>query len=149
MGLPLPITDKPWFLGDQREKRGGWAPGDYTNKCGTCGEPFVGDKRATSCSDCAYKEEDLTEVLAFCKTRLMEGLKLAFGIPDSWCVDYTHKSKEEWQGTQKEIAAYNAMARESNRQLKIRKAQEAICEEYPITMQCIRDWCDKMREKAI
>jgi len=39
---------------DKREKRGSWAPGNYTGECITCGERFVGDKRAQDCADCAY-----------------------------------------------------------------------------------------------
>jgi hypothetical protein len=33
----------------------GWAPGDYTCRCRTCGEGFTGDKRAWCCADCAYE----------------------------------------------------------------------------------------------
>lgn len=32
---------------------GGYAPGNYTCKCLTCGEHFAGDKRATQCEPCA------------------------------------------------------------------------------------------------
>lgn len=138
---------RPWITGDQREKRNGWAPGDYSNKCNTCGSRFTGDKRAWTCADCAYKEEDYTAALAYMKTWLVEGLEKAWGIPDSWCVDYTYKSEEEKTSVQKEIDAYNARAAESNRQLKIRKACEDLASEYPVTMQCIKNWCEKMKEE--
>jgi hypothetical protein len=39
---------------DKRPKRKGWAPGDYFCRCGACNEQFIGDKRATTCADCAY-----------------------------------------------------------------------------------------------
>ena len=41
---------------DSRPQRGWWAPGSYMNKCVECGEGFIGDKRAGSCADCAYRE---------------------------------------------------------------------------------------------
>ena len=41
---------------DSRPQRGWWAPGSYLNKCLSCGEKFIGDKRAGSCADCAYRE---------------------------------------------------------------------------------------------
>lgn len=41
---------------DLRPKRGGWAPGNYFNKCIACDTLFIGDKRAGVCADCAYKE---------------------------------------------------------------------------------------------
>ena len=41
---------------DKRPKKGGWAPGNYTNKCVHCGDEFIGDKRAIRCADCAYYE---------------------------------------------------------------------------------------------
>lgn len=44
------------FLGDKRDPKNGWAPGDYYNKCHSCSEQFIGDKRAMTCSDCAYDE---------------------------------------------------------------------------------------------
>jgi DNA-directed RNA polymerase subunit RPC12/RpoP len=34
---------------------GGYAPGNYQNKCCTCGELFIGDKRAVQCEPCATK----------------------------------------------------------------------------------------------
>ena len=40
---------------DNRPKKDGWAPGNYTNKCFGCDEQFTGDKRARTCADCAYK----------------------------------------------------------------------------------------------
>lgn len=41
---------------DSRPRRGGWAPGNYLNKCNCCGEEYIGDKRAIECADCAYTE---------------------------------------------------------------------------------------------
>ena len=32
---------------------GGFAPGNYSNKCATCGSEFVGDKYARQCEPCA------------------------------------------------------------------------------------------------
>lgn len=45
---------------DQRPAitRYGWAPGDYLCKCYHCKEQFIGDKRATSCADCAYEAKE-------------------------------------------------------------------------------------------
>jgi hypothetical protein len=55
----LPNNEKVFF-GDKRDAilAKGWAPGNYTNKCHTCGEMFTGDKRAWTCADCAYGEEN-------------------------------------------------------------------------------------------
>ena len=42
----------------EQEKRwpvGGYAPGDYTCKCTTCGQPFIGAKKATTCADCTIQ----------------------------------------------------------------------------------------------
>jgi hypothetical protein len=44
---------------DNRPQRGGWAPGNYINRCGECQSQFVGDKRAVWCADCAYDDEGL------------------------------------------------------------------------------------------
>jgi len=40
----------------EKKQRGAWAPGNYIRKCIMCGDKFMGDKRAFSCADCAYKE---------------------------------------------------------------------------------------------
>lgn len=47
---------------DTRPKRHGWAPGLYAHPhgCSTCRRDFWGDKRATTCADCAYAEPDAT-----------------------------------------------------------------------------------------
>lgn len=43
---------------DQRPKKGGWAPGDYSCICRACQTMFNGaDKRSWQCADCAYKEQ--------------------------------------------------------------------------------------------
>jgi hypothetical protein len=47
---------------DDRPKNGGWAPGDYFNKCFTCKETFIGDKRAIFCADCAYSSANTPAV---------------------------------------------------------------------------------------
>jgi hypothetical protein len=36
-----------------QKPHGGWAPGNYQNKCCLCGEMFIGDKRAVACLKCA------------------------------------------------------------------------------------------------
>ncbi len=45
------------FKTDERPKKHGWAPGNYTCKCSECQVDFVGDKRASMCADCAYSPE--------------------------------------------------------------------------------------------
>lgn len=40
---------------DDRPQKGGWAPGNYLDKCTTCTEQFIGGKHAIICADCAYK----------------------------------------------------------------------------------------------
>lgn len=55
---------------DSRPKLYGWAPGSYWCVCAGCGEHFIGDKRALSCADCAYKQPDPVEkpkLLANCE----------------------------------------------------------------------------------
>ena len=44
---------------------GGFAPGQYWNKCALCGETFIGDKRAWNCEPCAINGM----VKAFTETR--------------------------------------------------------------------------------
>jgi len=41
---------------DDRPPRGLWCAGEYMVWCWECRKPFVGDKRAVKCADCAYKE---------------------------------------------------------------------------------------------
>lgn len=43
---------------DDRPQRGWWAPGNYIGTCARCKDPFIGDKRAGNCADCAYAEPD-------------------------------------------------------------------------------------------
>jgi hypothetical protein len=45
-------------LCDERPQKGFWAPGYYQRKCITCGNMFMGDKRALDCAECAYKEAE-------------------------------------------------------------------------------------------
>ena len=49
---------KSWLdmVQDIRPQRGGWAPGGYICNCSQCGEDFIGDKRAVTCSSCAYED---------------------------------------------------------------------------------------------
>lgn len=65
--MPRPSSFK--FIGDDRPKRLGWAPGSYLSKCHSddCKLPdrmFTGDKRAIMCADCAYAvtDEDLARM---------------------------------------------------------------------------------------
>lgn len=41
---------------DNRPMRGWWSPGDYICVCQRCKDPFIGDKRAQCCADCAYSD---------------------------------------------------------------------------------------------
>lgn len=43
---------------DSRPRRGAWAPGTYICECFRCHQQFMGDKRAGSCADCAYRPAD-------------------------------------------------------------------------------------------
>jgi len=49
------------FKTDPRPKKAGWAPGNYTCKCCVCNAAFIGDKRAVTCADCAYRTEEKDE----------------------------------------------------------------------------------------
>lgn len=56
---PPPTPYRPALLkisSDRRPPRHGWAAGQYMNKCHSCEQPFIGDKRAVQCADCAYKD---------------------------------------------------------------------------------------------
>lgn len=46
---------KPKLKTSDLPQLGGWAPGGYLNDCVHCGQRFQGDKRATSCHECSYK----------------------------------------------------------------------------------------------
>jgi len=41
---------------DSRPKRYFWAPGNYLCMCCLCDDKFIGDKRASTCADCAYDD---------------------------------------------------------------------------------------------
>lgn len=43
---------------------GGFAPGHYSCKCGTCGETFRGDKRAVQCEPCALEAKARFDALS-------------------------------------------------------------------------------------
>ena len=54
--------EKEWNLlfdkqRDHRPMLKGWAPGRYLNYC-KCGYRFIGDKRASQCSNCAYDDNN-------------------------------------------------------------------------------------------
>jgi len=53
-----PTNQPPWVdrEKDERPQKGGWAPGNYINKCACCKKNFQGDKRAHICAVCAYDE---------------------------------------------------------------------------------------------
>ena len=42
---------------DNRPQKAGWAAGNYTCTCCTCGAFFTGDKRAVHCEPCAYGDK--------------------------------------------------------------------------------------------
>jgi hypothetical protein len=54
---------------DDRPKRFGWAPGDYTCQCPFCKDKYMGDKRSMICADCAYSGEHDT---LFIKNRILK-----------------------------------------------------------------------------
>lgn len=43
---------------------GGYAPGNYFNKCCSCGREFMGDKRAMQCEPCAIRDRESFEALS-------------------------------------------------------------------------------------
>ena len=62
--------DLSFVIGSPSEQKvnypiGGFAPGQYWNKCAFCGETFMGDKRAWNCEPCAINGM----VKAFTETR--------------------------------------------------------------------------------
>jgi len=42
---------------DKRPKKNDWAPGLYSCKCHHCEQDYMGDKRSSSCGNCAYSDE--------------------------------------------------------------------------------------------
>jgi hypothetical protein len=44
---------------DDRPELGRWQPGNHLRRCGPCGSPFVGGRRAEHCADCAYRAEEV------------------------------------------------------------------------------------------
>lgn len=54
---------------DKKYPIGGFAPGNYHNKCVSCGNIFTGDKRAFECEPCAIHStrwiDHMIEVLQF------------------------------------------------------------------------------------
>ena len=60
----------------QQEERkypiGGYAPGNYTNRCVTCKETFMGDKYARQCEPCAIKMVEQQKPLEEAAERLTE-----------------------------------------------------------------------------
>jgi hypothetical protein len=43
---------------------GGYAPGNYHDRCCTCRQPFQGDKRATQCEPCAIADREKFDALS-------------------------------------------------------------------------------------
>lgn len=43
---------------------GGYAPGSYQCKCCTCGNSFIGEKRAVQCEPCAVKGKEAYDALS-------------------------------------------------------------------------------------
>jgi hypothetical protein len=71
---PTPEEDRPRVLlqperkgetvadAAKKDSRGGlgrWQPGTHLRRCGPCGSPFVGGRRAEHCADCAYRAEEV------------------------------------------------------------------------------------------
>jgi hypothetical protein len=99
----------PEYKEDLREAKGLWAPGDYLCQCTKCHEPFIGDKRAIGCADCAY---GTTSLLHEVKHGGMKMICLECGKPieakalhtgDGWhlhaacgCDDVSEKVYFEW-----------------------------------------------------
>lgn len=51
---------------DNKYPIGGFAPGNYSNKCATCGKSFMGDKMARQCEPCAIEmvgEDELLKIV--------------------------------------------------------------------------------------
>jgi hypothetical protein len=44
---------------DSRGEIGRWQPGTHLRRCGPCGSPFVGGRKAEHCADCAYRAEEV------------------------------------------------------------------------------------------
>jgi hypothetical protein len=74
---------------DARPARGSWAPGNYHCKCCNCGEFFIGDKRAISCADCAYKKEapPTAETITEARIKHMVDRFLGWKLPESFNPD--------------------------------------------------------------
>ena len=58
-GCDVKVGPRDWLKAkhDTRPGRGLWAPGEYLCACVQCSDPFIGDKRAGHCADCAYSTE--------------------------------------------------------------------------------------------
>lgn len=44
---------------DSRPELGRWQPGNHLRRCGPCGSPFVGGRKAEHCADCAYRAAEV------------------------------------------------------------------------------------------
>jgi hypothetical protein len=44
---------------DDRPELGRWQPGNHLRRCGPCGSPFVGGRKAEHCADCAYRADEV------------------------------------------------------------------------------------------
>lgn len=77
---------------------GAFAPGNYIAKCLRCGDQFIGDKRATSCLECAIVSSLVTPVSAeYVVKRLRQSLIDATGA-DEW-----HKFGEGYVGLREDV----------------------------------------------
>jgi hypothetical protein len=63
---------------------GGYAPGDYSCKCGVCGDYFVGDKRAATCKACVLESRlSRLEQAADAVIKLNEDIKNIVGFAET------------------------------------------------------------------
>ena len=61
---------------------GGYAPGNYQCICESCGEKFIGDKRAVQCEPCAINAINKSNTIAINKLHILkEALrKITFNV---------------------------------------------------------------------
>lgn len=65
--LFLTVLDNHYNYEDMEEKKypiGGFAPGNYHQRCGACGRSFFGDKRAYQCEPCAIADKEKFDALS-------------------------------------------------------------------------------------
>lgn len=49
---------------DKKYPVGGYAPGNYSCHCATCGNSFRGDKRAVQCEPCAVADKEKFDAMS-------------------------------------------------------------------------------------